>query len=176
MKCVIWKWHLSVIQYKILKSHLSHFFFSYSFRGQRSAWEDVVPESRLIVEFQEALFKKLYLFLIEIWLLYNTVLVSAIQQHESAIGIHMSPPSRTSLPPPTSSHPFRLSQSPGLSCLSHTARSHCLSVSHMVMCVSTLLSPLIPPSPSSPRCICKSVLYVCISLAALQIGSSVPSF
>ena len=26
-------------------------------------------------------------------LLYNVVLVSAVQQHESAVGIHMSPPS-----------------------------------------------------------------------------------
>ena len=35
----------------------------------------------------------LNLFLIEGWLLYNIVLASAIHQHESAIGIHMSPPS-----------------------------------------------------------------------------------
>ena len=35
-------------------------------------------------------------------LLYNIVLVPAIHQHESVIGIHTSPPSTTSLPiPPT---------------------------------------------------------------------------
>ena len=34
----------------------------------------------------------MYLFLIEGWLLYNVVLVSAMHQHESAIGIHMSSP------------------------------------------------------------------------------------
>ena len=39
------------------------------------------------------------------------MLVSAIHQHESAIGIHMSPPSWTSVPPPTPFHPSRLSQS-----------------------------------------------------------------
>ena len=32
-------------------------------------------------------------FLIGGYLLYNVVLVSAIQQHESAISIHISPPS-----------------------------------------------------------------------------------
>ena len=41
-------------------------------------------------------FFKIYLFLIGDN--YNIVLVSAIHQHESAIGIHMSPPSGTSLP------------------------------------------------------------------------------
>ena len=34
-------------------------------------------------------------------MLYNIVLVSAKHQQESAIGIHLSPPSWTSLPPPT---------------------------------------------------------------------------
>ena len=45
------------------------------------------------------------------------------------------------------------------------------------MYVSTLLTPFIPPSPSpAPDGVHKSVLCVCISIAALQIGSSVPSF
>ena len=38
---------------------------------------------------------------------------SIIQQHESAIGVHISPPSWISLLPPTPSHPSRLSQSTG---------------------------------------------------------------
>ena len=42
-------------------------------------------------------------------MLYRIVLVSAKHQHESAIGIHMSPPSWTSLPPATPFHPSRLS-------------------------------------------------------------------
>ena len=37
--------------------------------------------------------KKLFLFLIERYLLYSIVLVSAKHQHESTIGIYMSPPS-----------------------------------------------------------------------------------
>ena len=53
--------------------------------------------------------------------------------HELAIGIHMSPPSWTSVPPPTPSYPSRLSQSTHLSSLSHTADFHWLSVLHMVV-------------------------------------------
>ena len=39
-------------------------------------------------------------------MLYNIVLVSAIYEHESAIGIRISFPSWTSLLPPTPSHPI----------------------------------------------------------------------
>ena len=86
------------------------------------------------------------LFLIEGKLLHNIVLASAIHQDESAIGMHVSPPSLTSLPPPT---PLGC-QSPGLSSLSHTANFHWLSVLHMVVytlpCYSLHLShPLLPP-------------------------------
>ena len=51
-------------------------------------------------------FKKATLFIFKGWLLYNIVLVSAIHQYESAIGLHMSPPARTSLP--TTTHPTPL--------------------------------------------------------------------
>ena len=44
-------------------------------------------------------------------MLYNIVLVSAIYQYESAIGIHMSSPSWPSFPSPTTSHTSGLSQS-----------------------------------------------------------------
>ena len=40
----------------------------------------------------------------------------------------MSPSSWTSFPPPTQHHPSCLSQSPGLSFLSHTENSHCLGL------------------------------------------------
>ena len=53
-------------------------------------------------------------FLIEGWLLYRILLFSVKPQHESAIGIHVSPPSWTSLPSPSPSHPSRLMQSPCL--------------------------------------------------------------
>ena len=91
----------------------------------------------------------IHLFLIKGQLFYNIVLVSSIHQHESAIGIHRSPPSWTSLPPPTPFNPSRLSQSHGLSSLSHTANSHQLSILHMVVymfpCYYTPSSQLISP-------------------------------
>ena len=56
-----------------------------------------------------------YLFLMEGKLFYNAVSSSAIHPHESATGICVSPPSLSSLPAPTPSHPSRLLQSPDLS-------------------------------------------------------------
>ena len=131
------------------------------------------------------------LFLIGGWLLYNVVLFSATHQHESAIGIHTSPPSWASLPPPTPSHPSRLSQSPGCS-LHHTANSPWLciftSVSSVVsdslwphglqharlpygnVYVSMPLSPFIPPSPSPAVSV--SLFSMSASFLPLQIGSS----
>ena len=47
-------------------------------------------------------------FKLEDKLLYNIVLVSAIHQHESAICVHMSPPSWTSHLFPTPYHPSKL--------------------------------------------------------------------
>ena len=48
----------------------------------------------------------------------------------TAIGMHVTPPSWASLPPPFPSHPSTLSQSPGMSFLGHTASSHWLSSLH----------------------------------------------
>ena len=61
---------------------------------------------------------------------YNIVLVSALHQDESAIGIHMSPLSWISLPHPI---PLRLSHNTDLNSLHHMSNSHWLSVLHMVM-------------------------------------------
>ena len=108
------------------------------------------------------------------------MLVSAIRQHELTIGILMSPPSWTSFPP-TPSHSPRLSQGTGLSSLHQAADSHWPSILHMVIyvmdvtyrvCFNVALS--LHPSVSSPCCVRESVFYVCVSAAALQIGSSVP--
>ena len=75
--------------------------------------------------------KKIYL--IEGNLLYR-ILFSVKPQHESAIGIHISPPFWTSFPTPSPFHPSRLIQSsPCLSFPSHIANSYWLSILHMVM-------------------------------------------
>ena len=56
-----------------------------------------------------------------------------------------------SFPCPSPSHPSRLSQSPCLSCLSHTANSRWLSVLHKLPCYSLHIShPLPPPLPPCP--------------------------
>jgi len=108
-------------------------------------------------------------------LLYRIVLVSGKHQHEPAIGIHVFPLSSASLLPSSPSHLSRLLQSPSLSSLSHTANSQWLSVLHMVIYISMLLSLYIHRLLLLPR-VHKSVLYVYVSIAALQIISSVPSF
>ena len=108
-----------------------------------------------------------FFFVIGGSLLYSIVLVSATHQRDSATWIPMSPPSWTpplhlSLPPaPLGGHGADL---PG----PHS--KFWLTVSHMVIYLFILFSQL--SHPLFPRCVHKSVLYVCIS----QIGSSVPSF
>ena len=42
--------------------------------------------------------------------------------------------------------------------------------------MSMLLSAFVPSSPSLPHCVHKSVLYICVSIPSLQIGSSIPFF
>ena len=80
----------------------------------------------------------------------------------------MSPllPSWTSLPPPTLSHPSRLSQSTSLNSLCHTANSYWLCILHTVMYMFQGYS-LNFFTLSFPLCIHKSLLYVCISLACM---------
>ena len=101
----------------------------------------------------------IYSFLIEGYLLYKSVLVLAVHQYESAIGIHVSPSSWTSLTPPTPSHSSGLSQSTYLSSLSQTANSHWLSILHMVMYMSPCYSlhssdPLLPSLCPQVRSLC----------------------
>ena len=78
------------------------------------------------------------------------------------------------LEPPPSPHSSRLSQSPNWGSLRHIAHSHWLFYIWQYI-LSMLLSPFSPPSPALPH-VHKSALHVCLSIAALQIGSSVSSF
>ena len=98
-----------------------------------------------------------------------------LHQHESATGITHVPSLLNLLPSPIPSHPSRLSQSTGLSSLCHMANSQWLSILHMVVYMFPH-SSLHSSTLSFPYHVRKSVLCVCVSIAALQIGSSVPSF
>ena len=112
----------------------------------------------------------LLLLFIARYLLYSVVLVSAIHQHESATGIYV--PSLLNLPP--ISHPIpppRESQSSGLSSLYHRATfplAICITQGKVYFHASLSIRP----SLSFPYCVCKCILYACISIAALQLGSS----
>ena len=109
-------------------------------------------------------------------LLYNIVLVSAIHQRESVIGINTCP-----LPPvPTSHLPSPLTllavaePQPQVHSLHHIADSHWRSVLHMVVCASQCYS--LKSSHLSFPTVSKSVLHICVSFAALHVGSSLFSF
>ena len=94
-------------------------------------------------------------------LLYNIVLVSAVQQCESAISIHTPPPSWGSLPH-LPSHPSRSSQRTYPSSLCSTAACRWLSISHVVMCICQHYSPnsFHPLLPS----LCPQVHFLCVLL------------
>ena len=84
------------------------------------------------------------------------------------IYIYISPPSWTFLPPHLG-HPRAPSWAP---CAVQQVPTSYFTQGSVYM--SVLISQFVPPSPS-PR-IHMSVLYVCVSIPALHIGSSVPFF
>ena len=83
-------------------------------------------------------------FLIGGYLLYNKVLVSAIYQHESAVGTSVLSP-RTSLL--LHATPLGCHRAPGLSSLHHIATPNWLYSLHVVMYVSMQLSQFVQTSP-----------------------------
>ena len=62
-------------------------------------------------------------------------MASAVHQHESAMGTHVTPPSCTLLPLPPHPVPPDCLRAPALGPLYHTSNSHWLSVLHMLMYV-----------------------------------------
>ena len=99
-------------------------------------------------------------------MLYNNVLVSARHQHESVVGMHMSPPSCNSLPAPT---PI-CRRAPDLSSLHHTSHFHWLSnFAYGNVYISTLPSQFIPPSPSQ---LCPQFCSLCLHLYYCPANSS----
>ena len=109
-------------------------------------------------------------FFIGVQFLYNAVSVSAVQQSESAICIHIYPLFWISFP-------FRSPQSTEQSSLCYTVGSHQLSVLYIVVYICQSQSPNSShTSPFQTLGIHMFVLYVCVSTSALQIRSSTPFF
>ena len=86
----------------------------------------------------------------------------------------MSPFLWNSLPLLTPSHPSRLSQKTRWSSQCHTANFYWLFYIWYCICFNAIL--LICPTLSFSHCVHRSLLYVCVTIVALQIGSSVPFF
>ena len=75
-------------------------------------------------------------------------MVAVIYQHESAVSIHMSPPSRKSLLSPTPSHASKLSQTIGFELpASYGKFALAIYFANGDVYVSMLLSQFVPPSP-----------------------------
>ena len=94
---------------------------------------------------------------------YSLVFISLIHQHESAIGIHILPPSWTSLSLPTQPTHLNFHRALGFSSLHHIANSHWLSILHMYCKIVYMfpycflnLSHLLLPS------LCPQVFSLCL--------------
>ena len=96
----------------------------------------------------------------------------ATHQHESATGTYgMCPPHPEPHPSPASPpHPSGLSQSAGFGCPVLSTDLHGSSALHVVVYAAMLFSQIFPPSPSLR--VQRSVLYICVSFAALYLGLS----
>ena len=82
-------------------------------------------------------------------LLCNTVMVFAMHQYESAIVIHVPPPSWTPLPPTSPAYPSRLSQRTSFGChVSYVKLSLVIYFTYGDAYISVLFSQIVPPCPS----------------------------
>ena len=79
------------------------------------------------------------------------------------------------LPPPAPSHPSSYHRALVWVPWAKQQIPPAIYFTYTSVCVSSLLSSFVPPSPYNPHChgVHESVLYVCSPIAALQIGSSV---
>ena len=73
-------------------------------------------------------------------------MASAIHQHESTIGIHMSLPLKTPSHLPPTPTPLGYHRAPALGSLPHIANSHWLSMLHMVTCSFQMEKAMAPHS------------------------------
>ena len=118
-----------------------------------------------------------FFFLTSLWEYncFTILLVSVVQQSESAICIHMSPyPLPRASLPSSLSNSSQSSQSTEPITLCYASASHQPTILHSVVCMSMLLS--LRPSIALPPHVIKSILYVYLFIPALQLGSSVPFF
>ena len=108
---------------------------SHSYISSEFSWSPTYSRSlkNKGISFLLILFFANLVFNWNIFALQNLVFFLVIHQQELAIGTPMSPPSEASLPSPSPPHLSRLSQSPCLSSLSHTANFHWLPILHMVL-------------------------------------------
>ena len=115
--------------------------------------------------------KSLKNFFIEVQFLYNVVLVSAVQQSESAICLPKSPLFRISFP----FRPLRalqVIQSIEQCSLCSTVHSLQLSILYIVVYINPNL-PIRPKPPSFLLGVCTFVCYICVSMSALQTCSPI---
>ena len=105
-------------------------------------------------------------------MVYNIGFISVIHHHELTIGLHMSLPSRISLPTSTHSQLSKLLQSPSFSSLSHITNSNWLAITDIIVYASMLLCPFISLSRSSPLPLSISLFSMSVSplLLCKQIG------
>ena len=94
----------------------------------------------------------------------------AIHYHESATGTHVSPHTEPPSHLPPYPIPLGCPRAPALDALLYVLNLHWSSILHMVMYMFQCYSI------KSSHPYQKSVLYVCVSFAALHVGSSLPSF
>ena len=99
--------------------------------------------------------RSLDFFLIGVQLLYNVVLVSAVQHSESAICTHISSLFWISIP-------FRSPQSTEQSSLCYTAGSHQLSILYIVVIYVNPNLPIHPMRPFPPWCPLVCSLRLCL--------------
>ena len=100
-----------------------------------------------------------FFFLIGVWLLYNVVIDSAVQEGESTLCVYIPPP----LEPPSHhpTHPLPLGHHRALSWAPWAIQLPSSYQLYTWWCIymSMLLSESIPPSPS---CVHKPILYICV--------------
>ena len=112
-----------------------------------------------------------FLFYIRVWPINNVVLFLPYN-NMNQLQVFTNPlPSSLPRTPPLWVVIEHLAELPGLDSNFIIA----IYFTHGSVCMSTLLSRFVPPSPS-PHCIHKSLLYVCISIPATPTGLSVSFF